>query len=128
MFIFRIEHEENGSGPLAGSDFITATVFSKCINLHLSPRFFKQMGFDFDLSDNHVFGWSDMTAMKCFFKKDKKKYLHGSPFIVAVYEIADNNINAIKFPDGQVAFYKRDAVLVEKIKIRNINMVKKYDK
>lgn len=125
MIVFRIEHKVTGEGPLNTTDFSSEIKKIRSIFKNHNAPF--QMNCEHLIEEYHYFGWSNIHLFRGFINMDKKKNAHSCKnWVVSVYETNDDR--DIILPDGQVAFVKEKATKIDEIKLRNINMVKKYDR
>lgn len=117
MLVFRIEDTE-GKGPYSSKNDEAFDIFK----YHVSPDC---MGIKIP-SKNYIFSWSSMKLLKKHINPEGKKRLHTSKiWKLSVYNVRKKY--CIIMPDGQIAFDKNKAKLIEKIAIRKINLIKRYN-
>lgn len=70
-----------------------------------TPKQFKQLS-------EYVYGWRNLKLMRQFVPKRRREKFHAHGFAVGVYEVTRSS--ALCFFDGQVAFKKTRAHLIER--------------
>ena len=111
--IYRVQHQESGLGPFHHSERCV-----DAISYVTDPSDFPMMERfrDCRWQESHYFGWKSISDLLSFIRNINMLRVNG--FVVV--KLLINTDNSLFYPDGQVAFLKRNIKETEVISWRNV--------